>query len=193
MRKEFVFSLLVITMLCLASGDQNSDYNQLNENIEKVVVNFSIGSLNKDTLLRQLGEYKRIYTGEYARLSYYDSNWNEWNREDCGNFFVKKGECWIGLIYENKECRDSGFSPRSVVFDDRDGFPIAMLVDIFGEWIRYTNDKELLTKYPRFRFKKQIDEEKELDIMASEIFGPFESPMKCVCKHFSISIKKKIK
>jgi len=193
MSKKIIFFLLVITMLFFTSTAQDNAYNQMNENIYKVVESISTGSINKDTLLNQLGGYKRIYTGEYARLTYYDSNWNEWNREDCGNFFVKKDKYWIGLIYENKENRDLGFSPKSVIFDNRDGFPISMLVEMFGKWISYTNEKELLTKYPRFRFRKQINDEKELEIIASEIFGPFESPIKCISKHFSISVDNKIK
>jgi len=192
MKKGFGLFLLVIMALCLVEGNQDNDQKQMNENINKVVISFSLGSLNKDTLLKQLGEYKRIYTGIYARLSYYDSNWDEWNQEDCGNFFVKKDEYWIGLIYENKECRDSGYSPKSVIFDNRNGIPIAMLVEMFGKWVHYTNENGLRTKYPTFAFKKQIDEKREFEIIAIEIFGPFESPMKCVCKHFGIAIEKKI-
>ena len=191
MLKGFGLFLLIMALLCFASRDQDKDQKQMNENINQVIVSFSIGSLNKDTLLKQLGVYQKIYTGEYAKLSYYDSNWDEWNNEDCGNFFVKKDEYWIGLIYENNECRDSGGSPKSVIFDNREGFPIAILVEMFGKWVHNTNEKELRTKYPMISFKKQIDEERELDIIASEIFGPFESPIKCVCKHFGLSIEEK--
>jgi hypothetical protein len=181
----------MMTVLCFVCGNQEDDRKKIEENIKKVVVSFSLDSLNKDTLLKQLGEYKRIYTGKFARLSYYDSNWDEWNHEDCGNFFVKKDKIWIGLIYENKERRDSGDSPKSVIFDNRDGFPIDMLVEMFGKWVYYTNEKGLRTKYPTFAFKKQIDEKREFEIITIEIFGPFESPMKCVCKNFVIAIKEK--
>jgi hypothetical protein len=193
MRKKIVMLIIiVVAVICLASTDPDNDQKQMKDNIKKVVESFSNGSLNKDKLLKLLGQYTRIYHGTFAELSYHDSNEVDLKDEDCGNLFVKKGEYWIGLNYETKERRDSGNSPYSVIFvNNKNGFSMVMLVEIFGRWVHYTHEHGANTKLPRFLFKNKIDEEKEMVAVASEIYGEYKSPLKCICKHFGISIKKK--
>lgn len=155
------------------------------KDIKQVINMFFIGSLNKDSLTKLLGDNIKIY--------HYNPNWRGWNKkEDSGSLFVEKNAYLIGLIFrEGKKGRDSGHPPTGVIFNNSNGFPISMLVEIFGKWTYYSNEKRILTKYPGFNFEKEINDKFKIDVLASEIYGPYDKPMQCICLTFSLSIEKK--
>jgi hypothetical protein len=186
-KKSFELFVFFISMLFIFSWGQDKDFKQIREDIRQIVESFSKGSLNKDNFLNLLGKNVKIYL--YDPDPQFDPDFCKWNREDRGNFFVQKGELTVSLIYSDKNSRDHGLPPSSVIFKNSNGFPISILVEIFGKWTYYTNEKRSLTKYPGFRFEKKINEKKKIDVSAIEIFGPYENPMKCVCLSFGMSIE----
>jgi len=181
-KRNGLFAFLILVSYFFSWG-QEADLKQ--NDIKQVIRMFFIGSLNKDSLTKLLGENIKIY--------HYNPNWRGWNKnKDSGSLFVEKDNYLIGLIFrEGKKGREHGHPPTSVIFKNSNGFPISMLVEIFGKWTYYSNDKRILTKYPSFRFEKEINDKFKIDVHASEIFGPYDKPMQCVCLDFSLSIEKR--
>lgn len=182
-RKRICFFVLLPFVIYLFLFGHETDLSQYY--VKQVIEMFSTGSLNNKSLIKLLGENLKIY--------YYDPNWIGWNiNEDSGSLFVEKDKNLIGLIFKDgKKARNLGHPPTSVIFKNNNGFPISMLVEIFGKWTYYSNEKRMLTKYPMFHFERRIDDKLKVHAIASAIYGPNDKPIQCVCLSFSLSIEKR--
>jgi hypothetical protein len=185
MQKKRIKMIVWLTMLFsfVFLGQENDLLKIEKDDIKQIVKHFSEGTLNKDTLIKIMGENIKIY--------HYNPNWTGKSKfVDTGLLFVvEKGSVLVILAYQDKRKRDSGYPAISVSFEDMNGIPISILVEIFGKWTDYTNEPELMTKYPFFGFEKQIDKTMKIDVQASGIFGPLDKPMKCVCLRFYMEIE----
>jgi len=144
----------------------------------KIIELFINHSLNKEVLLKVLGEGVKIdesYYKEYIYIYITTDNYSMYVA-----YMTKANE-------KTKMIRLTNLYYRAKYLDY--SIPIRMLVDMFGKWTYYSNDKRM-TKSPYFYFEKKIDSKRKINVSAYGIYGPFEKPMKCVCIIFSIDIEK---
>ncbi len=165
-------------LFCAQEKAYKKKYEEHLKKLRKIIELFVNNSLSKKTLLEVFGKDVKIDESYYKEKKYIYITTDNYSMYVAYIANVNKRAKIIKLtnLYYRTKYLDYSIS-------------IKMLVDIFGKWTYYSNDKRM-TKSPYFYFEKKIDNKKKVSVYARGIYGPFKRPMKCVCIRFSINIEK---
>ncbi len=191
-------------LFCAQEKAYEKKYEEHLKKLRKIIELFVNNSLSKKALLDILGNSVRKIYYHYPEIDYDLKKRKEYDKyegSDTGNLCIETEYNYLvclrfsnsGNAKINMKKRENGSPAVSITFDTKElsfPFPIEMLVDMFGKWTYYTNDKRIRVKSPSFSFEKIIDNKRKISVSAYGIYGPFEKPMECACIELYIDVEK---